>query len=64
VANQPGQSPPPRFRPGQPLRAEDLNRIVALLARRIVGGKGVRVRTFGNRIIIERDPPIHRSVTI
>ena len=62
MANQPGSNPPPRFRSGQVLRAEDLNRIVEMLARRILGGRGVRIRTFGNRIIIDRDPPSHRTV--
>jgi len=59
---QPGQQSPPRFLPGQQLRADDLNRIVALLARRIIGGKGVTVRVFGNQIIIERTGTTYRTV--
>ncbi len=54
MANQPGLPTITRFRPGQPLSAADLNRIVDGLLKRIIGGKGIRVRAFGGRIIIER----------
>lgn len=54
MANRPGLVPPRSgFRKGTMLNAEDLNRIVNMLVRRIEGGKGITVRTFGNRIVIE-----------
>ena len=53
MANNPGLVPPPRFTRGSVLTAEDMNRIVAMLVRRIEGGKGITVKSFGSRIVIE-----------
>jgi hypothetical protein len=48
------------FRPGQSLKASDIESIIAQLISRISGGKGVRVRSFGNRLVVERDIPLGR----
>ena len=53
MANRPAQYQPSRVRAGPVLTADELNRIVDSLVRRIEGGKGIRVRAFGNRIVIE-----------
>ena len=55
MANQPGRRVFPRghFRRGMILTASDMNRIVNALVRRIEGGKGINVRSFNGRIIIE-----------
>jgi len=53
MANRPAQYQPSRVRAGTVLTADELNRIVDSLVRRIEGGKGIRVRAFGNRIVIE-----------
>lgn len=59
----PNESPGhlPNFQRGQVLRADDLNRIVRAIARRITGQDGIRVRTFGGDVVIsytkERTPP-------
>ena len=53
MPNDPGLLPPDRFREGVVLGAGDMNRILRMLLRRIVGGKGIRVRVFTDQIIIE-----------
>lgn len=53
MANQPGADLPATPRTGTDLTAEELNRIVDMLLRRITGGKGINVRSFGGRLIIE-----------
>ena len=51
-----------RFRPGESLRAYDINNIVDALLHQITGGKGIQVRTFGDRLILTkaqiRDPKV------
>ena len=42
------------FRPGQPLKSDDLNSIVDQLMHQITGGKGINVATFGDRLIVSR----------
>ena len=44
-----------RFRPGESLRAYDINNIVDALLHQITGGKGIQVRTFGDRLIVSKD---------
>ncbi len=44
----------PFFRPGQELTSEDIERIVDQLQTQIVGGKDIQVRTFGDRVVVER----------
>jgi hypothetical protein len=51
--SNPGQPPPSRPRAGTVLTAEEMNRIVQALISRIDGGKGIRIKNFGGRIIIE-----------
>lgn len=63
MANQPGSSLPGRFRPGQALSAEDLNRIAGMISQRIVGGKGIRVRSFGGRLVLEISPSPSRKAS-
>lgn len=41
------------FRGQQNISADDLNKILKALPRLIVGGKGINVRSFGDRIIVE-----------
>ncbi len=53
MANRPSAIPPSRPRPGTVLTATEMNRIVQALVRRIEGGKGIKVRAFGGRVIIE-----------
>lgn len=53
MPNSPGSSLPDPFRFGQVLKASDLNRIVNMIAQRIVGGNGIRARAFGGQIILE-----------
>lgn len=53
MANQPGQARPDLLRQGTILTADQMNRIMRALVRRIEGGKGIKVRSFGGRIIIE-----------
>ena len=43
------------FRPGDPLNANDINNIVDALLHQITGGKGIQVRTFGDRLIVSKD---------
>ena len=43
------------FRPGDPLNANDVNNIVDGLLHQITGGKGIQVRTFGDRLIVSKD---------
>jgi hypothetical protein len=57
MANTPGKLSPRTFRKGDPVSAEQLTRIVNMLARRIVGGEGIRVRAFSkDQIVIELIP--------
>jgi len=53
MANQPAQQMPTRFRKGQILTAADMNKILDMLIKRIEGGRGIKVRAFGGRIVIE-----------
>jgi hypothetical protein len=53
MANHPGRPQPGIPQKDKPLTADQLNRIVDMLIRRIEGGKGINIRTFGGRIIIE-----------
>jgi len=53
MANLPAQPLPSHVRRGTVLTAEQLNRIVNMLVRRMEGGKGIRIRAFSGRIIIE-----------
>jgi len=49
------------FRPGQPVKAIDLQDIIANLQSRILGGKGVQVRSFGGRLIVTKDAKIRKA---
>lgn len=51
-----------RFRQGEELDASDINRIVDSLIPRITGGKGVTVRSFGNRLIVSKAPAVTGGV--
>lgn len=44
------------FRPGEDLKQIDINNIVDRLIHQITGGRDIRVRTFGDRLVIERTP--------
>ena len=61
MANQPGSSLPNKFRSGQSLSAEDLNKIVRMVTHRITGGKGIRARAFGGQIVLETTPSPSRK---
>jgi len=60
MPNNPGIIPP-SFRPGQELRASDLKKITDMLARRIIGGKGIDVKTFGNQVVIAKSGEAMRT---
>ena len=53
MPNEPAQRLPRRLRKGQMLTAHDMNLIVNALLKRIEGGRGITIRTFGRRIVIE-----------
>ncbi len=53
MANNPASNKPAQPRKDTTLTAEELNRIVDMLLRRITGGKGISVRSFSGRLIIE-----------
>ena len=53
MANHPGKPTPGKPMRDKPITAGQLNRIVDMLIRRFEGGKGINIRVFGGRIIIE-----------
>jgi len=56
MANRPSSTPPrPVYWKGSILRAEDLQRIVDMLIKRLEGGKGISVKSFGKNLVIERN---------
>ena len=53
MINEGAKRLPATPRKGQILTAEQINRIVDGIIRRISGGKGIKIRAMGDQIVIE-----------